>query len=148
MIEKKHKYSLGKDEKLRHRSLVDGTFSGGKTLYDFPLRLTYRPVDNDRLESSFKNGVPSRIGSLQMLITVPKKKLRHAVDRVRMRRRIREAYRLNRLHLKELIEKNEKYRTLSMGFVYMHNDLTDYALIEKKMIRLLEKLQKELSTQD
>ncbi len=43
---------------------------------------------------------PADVGALQMLVTVPKKKRRRAVDRVLMRRRIREAYRINRRPLR------------------------------------------------
>lgn len=131
------RYTLGKEEKLRHKTLVDGVFSEGKTIYDFPLRLSYRILSDEELSKSFRCGVPDKIGELQMLITVPKKKLRHAVDRVRMRRLIREAYRLNRLELKENVSQKEGIRTVSMAFIYLDNKLTDYVTIEKKMQKLL-----------
>lgn len=141
----KMRYTLGKDEKLRHKSLVDGVFKSGETVYDYPLRLTYRILSTEDLESNFRNTVPDGIGSLQMLITVPKKKLRHAVDRVRMRRLIRETYRLNRPALKEAVAGSPKVRTLSMAFIYLQGEKTDYAVIEKKMKRLLEELKERIS---
>ena len=134
------RYTLGKEEKLRHKTLVDGAFEGGTTVYEYPLRLTYRVLRPDELEASFRKGVPDRVGKLQMLITVPKKKLRHAVDRVRMRRLIREAYRLNRLPLKSEATAKTDLGTLSMAFIYLHPGLMEYAEIEKKMKRLLEKV--------
>lgn len=138
------RFTLRKDEKLRHKTLVDGAFESGTTIYEYPLRLTYRILDKDALDGSFRNGVPQGIGELQMLITVPKKKLRHAVDRVRMRRLIREAYRLNRLELKEEVRLEESVRTISMAFIYMHGEKTDYDLIERKMKKLLEKVRLEV----
>ena len=88
--------------------------------------------------------MPDRIDSLQMLITVPKKKRRHAVDRVLMRRRIREAYRLNRLALKEEMDSNPDVRTLGMAIIYLHDKNLPYSTIENKMKLLLNRLAAKL----
>lgn len=66
--------TLRKGEKLRHRSLVEGLFREGNTIYEYPLRLTWRKLSENELEGTFRSHVPERIDSLQMLITVPKKK--------------------------------------------------------------------------
>ncbi|MDE7403253.1 MAG: ribonuclease P protein component [Muribaculaceae bacterium] len=137
--------TLNKAERLRHRTLVEDLFKEGETLYDWPLRLTCRTVGEEKLAASFRNVPPAGIGDLQMLITVPKKKIRHAVDRVRLRRRIREAYRLNRLPLKAAVAANPEIRVLEMAFIYIGNQETDYALIEKKMRRLLAMLAERVS---
>ena len=132
--------TLRKEEKLRHKSLVDPLFREGKTAYEFPLRMTWRLLSPEELAGSFKGPLPQRIGKLQMLITVPKKKRRHAVDRVLMRRRIREAYRLCRRELLGELADNPTTGTLSMAFIYIHNDNLPYATIEKKMRALLKKM--------
>lgn len=133
--------TLRKAEKLRHKTLVDGVFANdGRSLYEFPLRLKYRALSEEELEGSFRTGIPAGIAPLQMMITVPKKKRRHAVDRVLMRRRIREAYRLNRHALKQAIDSNPHVRTLSVSFIYIHTDNADFSVIERKMRRLLSKL--------
>lgn len=134
---------MGKAEKLRHKTLVDGLYSEGRSLYDFPLRVNYRALTGEELEATFRTAVPSNIGRLQMLITIPKKRRRRAVDRVLLRRRIREAYRLNRHRLREVLERSD-IRTLGLGIVYIHNENIDYATIEKKLVRLLDKIAKEL----
>lgn len=139
-IEKKISYKMGKSEKLRHKSLVDKLFAEGKTIYEYPLRVTVRTLTAEELAGSFRTEVPARIGNMQMLITVPKKKLRHAVDRVRMRRLIRESYRLNRHILREEIENRPEIATLSMAFIYLDKNLSDYATIERKMIKILRKI--------
>lgn len=141
---KKERYTLGKSEKLRHKTLVDGVFASGETLYEYPLRVSFRILGEKELDEAFRDRIPMRIGALQMLITVPKKKLRHAVDRVRMRRLIREAYRLNRLELLDKARGNGKVRTVSMAIIYLHGELSDYATIEKKMKRLLSKIGERL----
>lgn len=136
--------TLHKDEKLRHRSLVDALFREGSSIYEYPLRLTYRALDNEALENTFRAHVPEQIGTLQMLITVPKKKRRRAVDRVLMRRRIREAYRLNRLSLKRAAENNPDIRTLGIALIYLHGDNASYATIEQKIRLLFKKLESRL----
>lgn len=139
------RYTLGKSEKLRHTTLVEGVFAEGRKIYDFPLRVMYRIVDEAELRSSFRDHVPDRIGPLQMMITVPKKKRRHAVDRVLMRRRIREAYRLNRLPLFEKVRESDgRVRSVEMAFIYLHNENTGYSLIDKKMKRIIAKIAREI----
>lgn len=140
-------FKLPKSEKLRHKSLVDKLFAEGVSFYDFPLRVTVRRLDDDALSANFKEAVPDRIGPVQMLITVPKRKLRHAVDRVTMRRRIREAYRLNRMALREAAVNDDSTRTLGMAFVYMHDKKLPYKTIERKMKLLLSKINNKVIPQ-
>lgn len=135
------RFTLRKDEKLRHKRLVEDLFNHGQSIYDFPLRVVYRLIDEETLNGSFRAEVPERLGKIQMLITVPKKKRRHAVDRVLMRRRIREAYRLWRLPLKEAVENRQDAGTLSIAFVYLSDKNLPYSLIETKMQRILSKIE-------
>lgn len=74
------------------------------------------------------------------LISVPKKRLRHAVDRVKMRRRIREAYRLN--HGEFPLPADVK---ADMAFVYVADRLTDYAAVCSAMRRILASLSQSFS---
>ncbi|MDE7159441.1 MAG: ribonuclease P protein component [Muribaculaceae bacterium] len=136
--------TLRKSAKLRHRSLVEGVFAGGKNIYDYPLRLTWRSLDAEALKGCFRDEVPPLVGPLQMLVTVPKKKRRHAVDRVLMRRRIREAFRLHSRPLRRRIEADPAMRTVSLAFVYLHTGNESYAAIEKRMVNLLRKLERRL----
>lgn len=85
--------------------------------------------------------MPDNIAKLQMMVTVPKKKRRRAVDRVLLRRRIREAYRLNRISLREMLENNPRVGTLSVAFVYIHDQNMPYAVIQDKMKTALAKLE-------
>lgn len=132
--------TLRKGEKLRHRSLVDSLFKEGETLYEFPIRLTWRAIDGETFNASFRNTPPEKIDSIQMLVTVPKKKRRRAVDRVLMRRRIREAYRTNRLPLRQLLKESTGIRTLGLAFIYIHDKNLPYSTIERKIKLLLKKL--------
>lgn len=148
--------TLRKEEKLRHKRLVEDLFNSGESFYDYPLRMVWRRLSDEELDASFRAARPERIGPVQMLITIPKRKIRHAVDRVLMRRRIREAYRLHRLPLKNsLISESSSYAgssaestpqsgTLSIAFIYIADKTLPYSLIEEKMQRLLAKLFRNL----
>lgn len=138
------RFTLRKGEKLRHRSLVEGLFKEGKSLYDPPLRLVWRLLAPPDLTRTFRDHVPEPIDRVQMLVTVPKKKRRHAVDRVLVRRRIREAYRLNRLPLLEKAGSLPQGSTLSLAFVYLDARNAPYAEIEEKMKNLLRRVKSRL----
>lgn len=74
---------------------------------------------------------------VKFLISVPKKKLRRAVDRVTMRRRIREAYRNARGSVENIADTG--IRT-DVVFIYIADRLVDYSRIEKSMTRLINLL--------
>ena len=132
--------TLRKAEKLRHKSLVDALFRDGGSVYVYPLRLAWRVVTAETLEGSYRNGVPRRIGPLQMLVTIPKKKRRRAVDRVLMRRRVREAYRLGREPLRAWLADHPECRSLNLGFIYLADKNLDYKTISRKMGLLIQKM--------
>lgn len=133
--------TLKKTERLRHRSLVERLYREGRSFYEFPLRVSFNRLSPQSLSSNFRNHVPEGIGKLQMMITVPKRKRKKAVDRVLLRRRIREAYRLNRIPLKTMAENNPGLGSFSVSFVYIHNENLPYAFIEEKMKKSLAKLE-------
>lgn len=132
--------TLGKAEKLRHKSLVDGLFAEGASTSAYPLRMVWRVLDCAGLEGSFRLSVPEGIGRLQMLVSIPKRKRRHAVDRVLLRRRVREAYRLNRAPLRQWLDAHPQCRSIEMAFIYMADYNADYATVERKMQKLLQRL--------
>ena len=90
----------------------------------YPLRMVWR--SNPRRRSD---------APVQFLITIPKKRLRHAVDRVLMRRRVREAFRLTR-HDCPLAAGQR----LDVAFVYVANTLEPYDRVSRAMRRLLQRL--------
>ena len=141
----KNSLSFPKDGRLHHRSLVEGLFRLGKSFYEFPFRIFWRVLTPAELELNFRNNVPAGVGNVQMMISVPKKKRRRAVDRVQMRRRIREAYRLNRRKLMELVENKADIGTLSIGIVYIHDQNLPYASVEEKVKNILLKIQSRLT---
>jgi len=87
---------------------------------------------------------PSRHNDVDVrfVITVPKRRLHRAVDRVTMRRRIREAYRLTRPTPPVGVAGtgNTMSRRLDVAFVYVGNNLEPYARVARAMKRLLNTL--------
>lgn len=119
---------LYKKEKLCSTVAVEQLFMRGSDTtgaLDYPLRAVWRP--NPRRHSD---------APVAFLISVPKKRLRHAVDRVAMRRRIREAYRLQR-HLYPMPPGTR----LDLAFVYVADRLMPYTAVHAAMGKLLARMQ-------
>ncbi len=76
-------------------------------------------------------------GSIRFVITVPKKKLRHAVDRVAMRRRVREAYRLCRKDYETLLPSGT---VIDLAFIYTAHELMDFQQVQRSVHRILGKV--------
>ena len=118
--------TLRKNEKLRSRTAVNRLFDEGKSLMAFPLRAAYR------LREPGENNV-------QFLITIPKKRIRRAVNRVTLRRRVRESYRLTRREL--LTPVLEQHVTgVDIAFVYLDSSPAPYSVIHEKMESLLARI--------
>lgn len=139
---------LPKSARLHHRSLQEKLFLEGNKLHEYPLKLIWRALSEEDLERNFRASVPDLIGPLQVLVSVPKKKRRRAVDRVLMRRRIREAFRRGRGPLLDVIATLPEVRTVSVGLVYMKESNVKYAEISGKLEKLLEKLGNKLKEQN
>lgn len=121
---------LYKKEKLCSKIAIEQLFAEtdrSRSVLAYPLRAVWR--SNTRRSSD---------APVQFLISVPKRKIRHAVDRVAMRRRIREAYRLNRL-----TDLPEDAR-IDLAIIYVGNEREPYARIERSMLRVLSALAKNI----
>jgi len=113
-----------KQQKLCGSIRVNNLFKEGATTVVFPYRMTYRWVDAS--------------AEPKVLIWAPKKLFRHAVQRNRLRRQMREAYRLNASPLKDYCL--TAGRSLELAFVYMAPDMVAYKTIDKGMQKALKKL--------
>lgn len=98
--------------------------SSSQATLAYPLRAVWRQNDGRYCDAK-----------MQFLISIPKKRLHHAVDRVMMRRRIREAYRLN--HHDYTLTDNSK---IDVAFIYIANSLLPYKIIEKAMKKILKNI--------
>lgn len=125
---------LYKKEKLCSPTAIDMLFAREPAAdvvgaLAYPLRAQWRPNPRRRSDAP-----------IAFLISVPKRRLRHAVDRVQMRRRIREAYRLN--HHSYALPDGVR---LDVGFVYVADRPLSYAAVERAMRRLLKSISTAVS---
>lgn len=120
-----YKLRLYKKEKLCSNTAINMLFQPGgssQATLAYPLRAVWRQNDGRYCDEP-----------MQFLISVPKKRMRHAVDRVALRRRVREAYRLNH-HNYSLPDEVR----IDVAFVYIANNLQPYKVIEKAMRKILK----------
>ena len=120
-----------KREHIISTRLIEQLFSSGSTsMAAYPLRAVFRMVERSQTD------VP-----VQVLISVPKKRFKHAVDRNRVKRQVREAYRQYKQPLVDAIPSNQG---LLLGFIWVGDCLAPSSIvgnrIEKLMIRIAEKL--------
>lgn len=124
------KYTLGKNEKLKSRKLIEHLFSEGKRVKSFPLQLIYLQISHD---SEF----PIKVG-----FSVPKRVVKLAVDRNRIKRMMREVYRLN----KYLIAENIKQPHVFM-LIYTYKAEPKYAdlveMFKKVCVKFLSKIEED-----
>ncbi|MFN7095836.1 MAG: ribonuclease P protein component [Burkholderiales bacterium] len=120
------KHTFTSEERLKSKKLIDQLFTQGKAFNLYPIRVMYY-TDQDLA-----------INHHQVLFAVPKKKCKSAVVRNKLKRRMREAYRLNK-HLLQ-VSGHPKPRFL-MGYIYTGDPfLGSFQTIQKKIIQALELL--------
>lgn len=116
-------YTFSKEERLCSKRLITLLFNKGSSFNLYPLRfIVYHSQEP----------LP---GPTQVLISVSKRYYKHATDRNRIKRQIREAYRLNK-HL--LITQPEQSHLL-LGILYIGKEKKSFESIEKKLISGLER---------
>lgn len=114
------KLTFPKKEKLKNKKLFETLFSEGKNLREFPLKLIYT-------KTTFEDGT-----AVKVAVVAPKKKYRRAVDRNRIKRLLRETYRLNKPLVFNNIEGN-----FAFIFLYLGNTMPSYDEVDKAMKELL-----------
>ena len=75
---------------------------------------------------------------LQTLISVPKRKIKHASDRNLLKRRIKESFRKGKDRLTSILQ--EKNRFINIAIIYNSEEIISYKLIEEKINLLLQRL--------
>ncbi len=121
--------TFSKSERLCSKKRIEQLFSAGnRSLSAFPLRAVYMMEQRE--------GMPC-----ELLISVSKRRQRHAVDRNRLKRLVREAYRRNKHTLYEALQD----RRMSLALLWVSNDSASYAVVEHKVRNLLQRICEDLS---
>ena len=125
------KHTLGKEERLKSRKLIGKLYEEGKTLKKFPLKMVY-------IQTEHTSNYPAQVG-----VSVPKRNFKKAVDRNRIKRLLRESYRL---------QKDIVYTGVNEPYVFMISYLAreewPYAAIEEKMRTLLTLFVEKISNHE
>lgn len=124
--------SLHKSERLDKKKLIEKLFGGGARSFSvFPLRVVYLTLDNVQDEHA------------AILVSVSKRRFKRAVKRNRVKRQIREAYRMNKHGLLAVL--TEKKCRLAVAFIYLSDQLVDSSVIEDRMKTALARIAEKVA---
>jgi ribonuclease P protein component len=123
-------FGFNKKEKLKSRKQIDALFARGKSFAVFPLRVSYtfEPAETEAF---------AQIG-----VTVSKRYFKKAVDRNRIKRLLREEYRLQKKELAEVLKQNSARAFLF--FMYTDKTMPTFDVIKTAMNHCLNRLQQKL----
>lgn len=127
MLSVRKHFTLGKEERLKSRKQIEKLFAEGKNFVVNPYRiyfLVHAPLAVDH--------------GLQFGVGVSAKNFKKAVDRNRIKRLTREAWRLQKIDLSEKIKTTQKQ--LNVFFIYTGKELPDFITVKDKVAVALKKL--------
>lgn len=116
-------FTLGKNERLKSRKSIEQLFNDGHRFSHTPFKAFY--IQNDKPGLQFGVGVSSR-------------NFKKAVDRNRVKRLTKEAYRLQKSGLQQQLK--EKKTGLDLFIIYTGKELPEYKVVYKSMMAILQKL--------
>ena len=125
-------YTFKKEERLCNKRLLEQLFSSGSSFLCYPFRISW-------LQATLPEPV-----AVQVVFAVAKKRYRRAVDRNLIKRRTREAY---RMHKQQLLYAalQEQNRQIILSVNYIGKEINDFALMDKKMVKLLVQLSEQIN---
>ena len=126
------RFTFKKEERLSSKKLIDELFKSGSSFYLQPFKVLM-------LEKDAPLNLPKgETSPAQVLISVSTKNFPRAVDRNKIKRLIREAYRLNKIFFYEELEKKNK--KIILAFIYTTKKIEAFSLIKEKVVASLQKI--------
>lgn len=122
-------YTLGKNERLKSRKEIELLFNSGKRFSETPLKIFY--LLNDSSKPSLKMGVG-----------ISSRNFKKAVDRNRIKRQIREAWRLQKMYLEE--KPRKLGLQLNVFIIYTGREIPQTKQIVDSVMKVLYKLEKNI----
>jgi ribonuclease P protein component len=122
----KEDQTFSREEKLKSKKMIENIFSSGFVVKSYPIRIQFTFHE-------FTNLPRCQVG-----VSVSKRNFKSAVDRNRIKRQLREIYRLNNYELISRLEAKDKH--LAMMIIYTNNKKIDYSKIVSKVIEAFEKI--------
>ena len=120
------RHTLSKEERLYRKRGFEQLLSQGESFVSYPLRVVY--VFREREEGEF----PARVA-----VSVSKKRFKRAVKRNRVKRLVKEAYRLNKPEFYAILPDK---KTVDILFIYLEGSLVEYGKIEKAIAGVIKKI--------
>ena len=118
--------TLCKRERMVSQRLIDTLFSGSHSMAAFPLRAVY--YYKERAQGS---------APAQLLVSVPKRHFKHAVDRNRVKRQVREAYRHHKTALYNRLPEGQQ---LLIAFVWLSDEHFPTHVVEQRVVSLMNRV--------
>jgi ribonuclease P protein component len=127
-LKEKERYTLGKNERLKSRKDIEQLFAAGRSFSVFPFKVIYL------------NSTPAQAPRLQAAFSVSKRHFKKATQRNRIKRLMREAYRLQATEIKELAIANKLQ--LQVFIIYTGNEIPVFELVKEKMAHIIHRIKK------
>lgn len=127
MLKKITRHNFPKSERLSSKKLINILFTKGVTLTSYPFIIKYHPLRDEDSPTT------------QVLFSVSKRHFKRAVDRNKIKRRMREAYRLNKAPIVAL---SKKY---TIAYLYTARKILTFEEIASKLKDSIHRLEKELA---
>ncbi|MBX2930383.1 MAG: ribonuclease P protein component [Chitinophagaceae bacterium] len=125
-------FTYNKQEKLKSRKLLEELFAQGNSFVVHPIKVNFLLVENNTFKTSVQIGVG-----------VSKRNFKKATDRNRIKRLIRESYRLHKLPLHQHIKSTNKQ--IAVFLLYIDKELPQLSTLQIKMPFIIEKLIKQIN---
>lgn len=147
-MQKKGIFTLDKQERLCSKKTVDRLFNGGgsHSMVAFPVRMVYAATAGG--EQTAAPAAAQDAGAqdvrVQLLVSVPKKRFKHAVDRNRVKRQLREAFRQHKQILYNMYAEHPALPSVALAFIWTDSHHHPSALVDQRVASLLQRMAEKI----